>query len=581
MNDEDLGAGAPRGVIIHYHLFKNAGTSVDAILRRNFGERWASQEYPPRLGIEAAREFLIANPHIAALSSHTLLLPPPKIPDAEILPILFIRHPLDRLKSAYLFEREQRADTVGVRLARENDFAGYLRARLEIPGDRSCRNFQTHRLAMAEPENGDTELARALRAFDRLPFVGSVEAFDPSLIALERLVQPWFPDFRVFQTRENVSRPPSSVDERLTELKSELGEEVFELIASANADDLALYQRALDRYSQQGGHDQRLPAPGTTPQRDTATPAKTEGGVPNRVLSDADAKAVGDEDRIAAMKLRPGRGPSLARVFRERNLTFSSGLSLACGSGTAERELLGLGICQRFHGVDSSPDAIEEAQENGRGLDLTYEAADLDRLVLEPRAYDLVITRNGLRNVLELEHLAEQIWRSLKPGGCLWIHDYIGESQFQFSDLRLDIANRILAILPERYRRDRLRDRVLSKIARPSPGALASPFEAVRSAEIIPIFTRWFDIEYRHEESAFMGRVCPRGTRANYTETEDGPALFELMMLIENLLVEHGILEPHTGQYLMRPKLDPVASQDRAAARIDAEQAYRVAETTR
>ena len=80
MLNEASGARSRRGVIIHYHLFKNAGTSVDAILRRNFGEGWASREYPPRSDGEAAREFLASNPHIAALSSHTLLLPPPEIP---------------------------------------------------------------------------------------------------------------------------------------------------------------------------------------------------------------------------------------------------------------------------------------------------------------------------------------------------------------------------------------------------------------------------------------------------------------------------------------------------------------------
>jgi SAM-dependent methyltransferase len=260
------------------------------------------------------------------------------------------------------------------------------------------------------------------------------------------------------------------------------------------------------------------------------------------------------------LKLRPGRGLSLARVFRERNLTFRSGLSLACGSGRTEREFLSLGICERFHGIDISPEGIAEAQARARGLDLTYETADLNQLTLEPGAYDLVITQNCLRQVLELEHLAEQIWQSLRPGGRLWIHDYIGESQFQFSDRRLDIANRILAVLPERYRRDRLRGRVLSKITRPQPGALAAPFEAIRSAEIVPVFTRWFDIEYRHEEGAFMGRICPRGMRANYTDTEDGPALFELLMLIEGLLVEHGVLSPHTGQYLMRRKAEPRAA---------------------
>jgi SAM-dependent methyltransferase len=520
--------------------------------------------------------------------------------------ILRIRHPLDRLKSAYLFERDQTVETEGSRLARQHDFAGYLRARLAIAGDRSCRNFHTHRLATAGPANGGTELARALHAFERLPFIGSVEAFEPSCAALEAMVKDWFPEFRVFQARENVSRAPSSIEDRVAQLQRELGEETFEIVAAANADDLELYRRARARYAADSESSPRKRKPAADPQAaspQTASPqttppqtedqivhglrsspeayeaaAKGEGEVWGRVFSDAERKAASEEDRIAALKLRPARGLGLARVFRERNLTFGSGLSLACGSGRAEREFLRLGICERFHGIDIAADAIAEARQNAQGLDLTYETADLNRLELAPGAYDLVITQNCLHHVLELEHLAEQIWRSLKPGGYLWIHDYIGESQFQFSDLRLDVANRILAVLPERYRRDRLRDRVLKKIARPNPGALASPFEAIRSAEIVPIFTRWFEIDYRHEESAFMGRVCPRGMRANYTETDDGPALFDLLMLVESLLVEHQILSPHTGQYLMRRKAEPRPA-DRAA---EAEDPQRVtAEATR
>ena len=545
---------ARRPIIIHYHFFKNAGTSVDAILQRNFGAGWTSREYPARSTPNAASEFLVANPQIAALSSHTLPLPPPNIPDAEILPILFIRHPLDRLKSAYLFERHQRADTDGSRLARQHDLAGYLRARLAVPGDRSCRNFHTHRLAMAEPAESGSEWERALRAFERLPFIGSVEAFDASLVALEEMAKPWFPEFRVFQARENVSRAPSSIEERLAQLEDELGAETFEFIAVANADDLELYRRALARYPTTSGSALRA----RKPRKKGEAAGRKVGAAPDREAPDADPKAVWEEDRIAAAMLRPARGPGLARVLRERELRFHSGLSLACGDGRAERELVKLGICERFHGIDSSPEAIAEARQNAQGLDLTYEAADLNRLVLQPGAYDLVLTQNCLHGVRELERLAEQIWRSLKPSGCLWIHDYIGESQFQFDDRRLDISNRILAVLPERYRRDRVRNRVLQTIARPQPDALASSRDAVHSADIVPVFSRWFDIEYRHEESAFMGRVCPRGMRANYTETEDGPIIFELLMLIEGLLVEHGILAPHTGQYLMRRKAEPL-----------------------
>ena len=121
--------------------------------------------------------------------------------------------------------------------------------RLAVPGDRSCRNFHTHRLAAAEPADSGTEWERALRVFERLPFIGSVEAFDASLAALEDMIKPWFPEFRVFHARENVSRAPSSLEDRLAQLEGELGAETFERLAAVNADDLELYRRALARYS--------------------------------------------------------------------------------------------------------------------------------------------------------------------------------------------------------------------------------------------------------------------------------------------------------------------------------------------
>ena len=74
-----------------------------------------------------------------------------------------------------------------------------------------------------------------------------------------------------------------------------------------------------------------------------------------------------------------------------------------------------------------------------------------------------------------------------------------------------------------------------------------------------------------------MGRVCPRGMRANYTETDDGPALFEMMMLIENLLVEHHVLTPHTGQYLMRPKVDLLHTDNGTESAKRTEEIYHAA----
>lgn len=240
-----------RCAIIHYHLFKNAGTSVDTILQHNFGTRWTTREYEPQTAsamAAAVRALLLDQPELVALSSHTLLLPPPEVPGVEIFPIIFIRHPLDRMKSAYIFEREQRADTEGARLAKERDFAGYIEARLAVPQQRFCRNAQTLRLAAAETAGGGSDLERALRAAERLPFVGSVEAFDASIELLQRLLAPRFPGFRAVAAFANVSRPERSLDARLAEIRGELGDELFERLVAANSDDLVLYRTILARY---------------------------------------------------------------------------------------------------------------------------------------------------------------------------------------------------------------------------------------------------------------------------------------------------------------------------------------------
>ncbi|HEV8618872.1 MAG TPA: hypothetical protein VGQ70_05200, partial [Candidatus Udaeobacter sp.] len=88
----------------------------------------------------------------------------------------------------------------------------------------------------------------------------------------------------------------------------------------------------------------------------------------------------------------------------------------------------------------------------------------------------------------------------------------------------------------------------------PEPGHLVSPFESIRSGEIVPVFQRWFTIEWKMEFDAFLRLVVPVGTRAAYLENEDTKALFEILMLLERLCIEEKIVEPTGGQYLMRPR---------------------------
>jgi hypothetical protein len=154
-----------RTVILHYHLFKNAGTSVDHILRQNFADAWVSREFSAKGGSNTGEviQWIRETPGGIAFSSHTMIGPLPQIDGIQVVPVMLLRDPIDRIRSAYAFERMQKAETKGAQLAKAHDLAGYVNARFAIPGDRQCRNFQTARLASLAP-GPQPELTRAIEA---------------------------------------------------------------------------------------------------------------------------------------------------------------------------------------------------------------------------------------------------------------------------------------------------------------------------------------------------------------------------------------------------------------------------------
>ncbi len=285
--------------------------------------------------------------------------------------------------------------------------------------------------------------------------------------------------------------------------------------------------------------------------------AARENEVWGKILPDRERSEAAIEDTKASIELRAARHfSSLATLAQERRLKFEHGLTLGCGAGRCERELLRNGVCRTFHGIDISEDAIAAAREIAKeqNLPLTYEVADLNFLELPEKTFDLVVAQTCLHHILFLERVAEQVWRSLKADGYLWIHDFVGETQGQYDLKRISIMNQILAILPDKFRKNKITGRLVTEIKRPEPGHLGSPFESIRSSEIVPVFQRWFTVEWKLEFDAFLRLVVPQGTRAAYLENEDTKALFEILMLLDDLCIKEEIVRPSGGQYLLCPK---------------------------
>jgi hypothetical protein len=224
-----------RTVILHYHLFKNAGTSVDAILKSNFGDKWVTSEFSAIGGSNTAlvEEWIRETPEAIAYSSHTMMGPIPEVEGVRVVSLMLLRDPIERIKSAYRFERSQKADTWGAQLAKEHDFEGYVRMRLGRTGDRQCRNFQTYRLASLAPGE-ESEIERARRALARLTVVGRVEGFDAAMCALANSIRDLTQTFTIQETRENTSsaRDLIGMHDELTRELREANKEDIEVVSN-------------------------------------------------------------------------------------------------------------------------------------------------------------------------------------------------------------------------------------------------------------------------------------------------------------------------------------------------------------
>lgn len=238
-----------RKVILHYHIFKNAGTSVDHMLATSFGARWKSVEASTngRLSSADVAKALQQDPSLAAVSSHTALPPVPAGP-FQVFPIVFVRHPIDRAYSAYDFEWIKQAGGMP-----KGSFEAYVTEKLTTWRSSAIEDFQTLHLSNRDPERRTVQrnlpnevlLDNARQFLRGSPFFGVVERMGDSLALMKHALGPHFPELRVEEHKLNVLRPEGTLAEKVEEISSKLPPPLYKQLVLRNQLDLRLYEYAL------------------------------------------------------------------------------------------------------------------------------------------------------------------------------------------------------------------------------------------------------------------------------------------------------------------------------------------------
>ena len=241
--DHTLKVPAVRFIFVHYHIFKNGGTTIESILRREFGSGFATVHGPGAgsvLDAKGLTKFLRLHPGISAVSSHHLRYPKPQVRGWVIFDCCFLRHPLERLVSLYnYFRRTESSDPLSLHARR--DAPREFIKRLLDHSPNLVSDVQVTQLANAgaftRPAGG-RDLERATEVFCDMAVPGVVEMYDESLVTAEYFLKPAFPALRLGHSPENVSRPnPHS-------LADLWGADVYSHLLRLNQLDLELFRRA-------------------------------------------------------------------------------------------------------------------------------------------------------------------------------------------------------------------------------------------------------------------------------------------------------------------------------------------------
>ncbi len=144
-----------RAVICHYHIYKNSGTSFSKLLEANFGDRHVNFDGPIagfQINQDQLAEILENNPEVISVSSHQIYLPAPSTLNIRFIPALFLRHPLMRIRSIFLFETSgdsEASEALGMK-DRLASFQTWATERLSNPSQLlSLSNAQANQLSRA------------------------------------------------------------------------------------------------------------------------------------------------------------------------------------------------------------------------------------------------------------------------------------------------------------------------------------------------------------------------------------------------------------------------------------------------
>lgn len=254
-----------RTVICHYHIYKNSGSTFDRVLRGCFGDHHVAFDSPIphfQTNQEQLAEIVSQNTSLTSLSSHQIYLPLPATMAFRPVGVVFVRHPMLRIRSIQRFEQRQKNEH---RHSDSSYLENWLMEKFASPEELGLlSNGQTNHLCRPycrapwfEEREGRRvyDIDQAVTNLNQAQCVGRSEHFDADVARFIPILAAYGLSF---DPEPGLAENTSSSDfrepmqQQLDSMKGSLTDETWERLLHCNQQDLELYDYASALIEQRG-----------------------------------------------------------------------------------------------------------------------------------------------------------------------------------------------------------------------------------------------------------------------------------------------------------------------------------------
>ena len=225
-------------------------------------------------------------------------------------------------------------------------------------------------------------------------------------------------------------------------------------------------------------------------------------------------------------------------------------LSLGSGPGGIELAFAREARTASITCMDLNPELARLGQEraNQEGLNVAFEICDLNTINLPNQEYDIVFCHASLHHVLELEHVAGEISKSLRDGGVLITVDVCTRNGYLMWPETREVVRTLFNALPSRFRINHTagaRPKVDDSIWEADTSAVS--MECIRAEDIIPVLAKTFQVQQFVPYFSICRRLLDTMYGPNYDLTSAlDTAILNWLWELDLFYLRAGRLRPET-----------------------------------